>query len=64
MNAPGCFPHFMRDADELQHALRNILQDGDLLLTLGAGDIGRMALELVECGLRDGAGAPQPAPCT
>ncbi|MDA8006754.1 MAG: UDP-N-acetylmuramate--L-alanine ligase [Gammaproteobacteria bacterium] len=52
----GRSPVFAADAAELRRALSNILQDGDLLLTLGAGDIGRIARDLVERGLRGGAG--------
>ncbi|MGR3983985.1 MAG: UDP-N-acetylmuramate--L-alanine ligase [Gammaproteobacteria bacterium] len=54
----GRSPVFAGDAAELQQALSSILRDGDLLLTLGAGDIGRMARDLVEGGLRDEAAAP------
>ncbi|MDY6943060.1 MAG: UDP-N-acetylmuramate--L-alanine ligase [Pseudomonadota bacterium] len=35
-------PVFVSSLDELPGALANIIRDGDLVLTLGAGDIGRM----------------------
>lgn len=36
-------PVFIEDADDLADSLKSILQDGDLLLTMGAGSIGRIA---------------------
>lgn len=39
-------PVFVEDIDETDGALRAVLQDGDLVLTLGAGSIGRIAAEL------------------
>lgn len=39
-------PVFVEDIDEMDDALRTVLQDGDLVLTLGAGSIGRVAAEL------------------
>lgn len=39
-------PVFVAQVQELPEALFGILKDGDLLLTLGAGDIGGMAAEL------------------
>jgi UDP-N-acetylmuramate--alanine ligase len=39
-------PVFVQKAQELPHALAAVLKDGDLLLTLGAGDIGAVSTEL------------------
>ena len=39
-------PVFVQKAQELPEALAGLLKDGDLLLTLGAGDIGAVAAEL------------------
>jgi UDP-N-acetylmuramate--alanine ligase len=39
-------PVFVNKAQELPEALAAVLKDGDLLLTLGAGDIGAVATEL------------------
>jgi UDP-N-acetylmuramate--alanine ligase len=39
-------PVFVAQAQDLPEVLQGILKDGDLLLTLGAGDIGGMAAEL------------------
>lgn len=44
----GVDPLLIRDMDELLTTLKNILQDQDLVLTMGAGDIGRMAALLPE----------------
>jgi UDP-N-acetylmuramate--alanine ligase len=41
-------PVFVEDRDELFALLPGLLQDGDVLLTLGAGDIGRIAQALPE----------------
>ena len=46
-------PVFAEDKQELYALLPGLLQDGDVLLTLGAGDIGRMAQALPEI-LNDG----------
>lgn len=40
-------PVFVPELDQLKDALMPILRDGDVVLTLGAGDIGRAARELV-----------------
>ncbi|MGB5541492.1 MAG: UDP-N-acetylmuramate--L-alanine ligase, partial [Gammaproteobacteria bacterium] len=40
-------PVFVDDLDTLPHVLGDLLMDGDLLLTLGAGDIGAAAQRLV-----------------
>jgi UDP-N-acetylmuramate--alanine ligase len=39
-------PIFVEDIEEVEKELVSILQDGDVLLTLGAGSIGRIASEL------------------
>ena len=39
-------PIFVEDIDEVDRELASVLQDGDVLLTLGAGSIGRVASEL------------------
>ncbi len=36
-------PIFVETVEELPHALEGVLQDGDVLLTMGAGNIGAMA---------------------
>jgi UDP-N-acetylmuramate--alanine ligase len=41
-------PIFVEDVEKLGEDLRSILQDGDLVLTLGAGSIGRIASQLKE----------------
>ena len=41
-------PIFVSDASEIESLLAGVLQDGDLLLTQGAGDIGGMSLSLSE----------------
>ena len=46
-------PVFVDDLGELAEVLRGVLQDGDVLLTLGAGDIGAAAARLPE-QLREG----------
>ena len=43
----GVDPVFVPEIDQLKQALLPILRDGDVVLTLGAGDIGRAARELV-----------------
>jgi UDP-N-acetylmuramate--alanine ligase len=39
-------PVFVQELDEVPQVLGNLLQDGDLVLTLGAGDIGALAARL------------------
>jgi len=39
-------PIFVEDIDDVDNELLSVLQDGDVLLTLGAGSIGRVASEL------------------
>ena len=41
-------PIFVEDIDEVERELVSVLHDGDVLLTLGAGSIGRVASELPE----------------
>lgn len=41
-------PIFVEDIDQTDEVLRTVLQDGDVVLTLGAGSIGRVATELPE----------------
>lgn len=45
-------PVFVKDASEVAPLLENILQDGDLLITQGAGDIGALAACLGASELR------------
>lgn len=51
----GGHPVFIEHLSELSDALANILRPDDVLLTLGAGDIGRFARALSETGLGDNA---------
>ncbi|MEO5573528.1 MAG: UDP-N-acetylmuramate--L-alanine ligase [Gammaproteobacteria bacterium] len=48
IRARGNEPVFVPTASDLPAALRDVLQDGDILLTLGAGDIGTVATTLVQ----------------
>ena len=41
-------PVFVEALDDLQPVLLDLLEDGDLLLTMGAGDIGAYAAGLPE----------------
>ena len=41
-------PIFIEDAEKLGSDLQSILKDGDLVLTMGAGSIGRIASQLKE----------------
>jgi UDP-N-acetylmuramate--alanine ligase len=41
-------PVFARDLRDVPHLLGNLLEDGDLVLTMGAGDIGALAARLPE----------------
>ena len=45
-------PVFVESLDDLQPVLESLLEDGDLLLTMGAGDIGTYASGLAD-RLRD-----------
>lgn len=47
-------PVFVEDPDELEKLLGNFLQDGDLLITQGAGDIGGIAARLAAHGITGG----------
>ncbi len=42
-------PIFINDQTELTEVLERILKSGDMVLTQGAGDIGRLARHLAEC---------------
>jgi UDP-N-acetylmuramate--alanine ligase len=44
-------PIFVEDDSEIEHLLGNVLQDGDLLITQGAGDIGGVAARLGAAGV-------------
>jgi UDP-N-acetylmuramate--alanine ligase len=44
-------PVFVEDNNDIEHLLGNALQDGDLLMTQGAGDIGRVAARLAAAGV-------------
>ncbi|MGA7982965.1 MAG: UDP-N-acetylmuramate--L-alanine ligase [Chromatiaceae bacterium] len=50
-------PVFVQDLEEVPTVLGNLLQDGDLVLTLGAGDIGALAARLPELLTTGGNGA-------
>lgn len=39
-------PVFVKDVEEVAESLRAVVQDGDIILTLGAGSIGRVAEDL------------------
>ena len=39
-------PIFVEDIDQVERELVSVLHDGDVLLTLGAGSVGRVASEL------------------
>ncbi len=45
-------PIFIDDGSEIESVLGNLLEDGDLLITQGAGDIGRLSLRLAEIDLK------------
>ena len=44
-------PMFVEDNNEIESLLANVLQDGDLLMTQGAGDIGGVAARLAAAGV-------------
>ena len=48
-------PVFVPSLDQLRECLAAIVQDGDVVLTLGAGDIGRTSVSLVSTGLEAGS---------
>ena len=39
-------PVFVKDIEEVAESLQAVIQDGDIILTLGAGSIGRVVEEL------------------
>ncbi len=41
-------PVFLEDVDQLPVVLQDVVVDGDIVLTMGAGDIGRVAAEIAE----------------
>lgn len=41
-------PVFVEDIENLEETLRSVIQDGDLILTMGAGSIGRIVMTLPE----------------
>ena len=43
---------FVEDNREIESLLANVLQDGDLLITQGAGDIGGVAARLAAAGVK------------
>ncbi|MEC8897963.1 MAG: UDP-N-acetylmuramate--L-alanine ligase [Pseudomonadota bacterium] len=45
-------PVFVEDNREIESLLANVLQDGDLLITQGAGDIGGVAARLAAAGVK------------
>ncbi|MBD3640878.1 MAG: UDP-N-acetylmuramate--L-alanine ligase [Marinobacter sp.] len=47
-------PVFVEDNSEIESLLANVLQDGDLLITQGAGDIGGVAARLAAAGVISG----------
>lgn len=50
-------PVFVEDVEQLSSDLKTILQDGDLLLTMGAGSIGRIASQLTASLSSEAGGA-------
>ena len=44
-------PVFVEDSSEIERLLANVLEDGDLLITQGAGDIGGVAARLAAAGV-------------
>jgi UDP-N-acetylmuramate--alanine ligase len=49
-------PVFVQGLDEVPGVLANLLRNGDLVLTSGAGDIGALAVRLPELLLKGGQG--------
>lgn len=45
-------PIFIDDGSEIESVLANLLEDGDLLITQGAGDISRLSTHLAEIDLK------------
>ena len=48
-------PVFVEDVNSIPELLANILQDGDVLLTQGAGNVGAIASTLASTGLKEAA---------
>lgn len=48
-------PVFVPSLDQLNESLSTIVEDGDIVLTLGAGDIGRASRSLASAGLEAGS---------
>lgn len=48
-------PVFVEDVNSIPELLANILQDGDVLLTQGAGNVGAIASALASTGLKEAA---------
>jgi UDP-N-acetylmuramate--alanine ligase len=48
-------PVFVESLNDLPEVLRSIVRDGDVIMTLGAGDIGRKAAELASNGMEGAA---------
>ena len=46
-------PHFIAQSNQLPAMLEKVLQDGDVLLMQGAGNIGAIAAKLAASQLRD-----------
>ena len=50
-------PVFVEKNEEIESLLANVLKDGDLLITQGAGDIGGVAARLSAAGVKKGGKA-------
>jgi len=48
-------PIFVPNVDELEHVLAPLLQDGDVILTMGAGSIGKASRQLFDGWQNGGA---------
>lgn len=48
-------PIFLPEVDDLRSALEPLVRDGDVVLTLGAGSIGRVAKQLFDLNVHEGA---------
>ena len=46
-------PIFVEDINDVPEALRRVLKDGDIVLTLGAGNVGGLSLSLPELFSRE-----------
>ncbi len=47
-------PVFVEHLSDLPQVLAGLVRPGDIVLTLGAGDIGRFSVQLSEKGLQEG----------